>query len=109
MGKGRHHNQAICAVASNLAGRTFSVMRHTGLGTETLVENTVDVCYVVRYFQGQRIDRKEARALVKERFPSNKERESAHNFYSRQSLPTNQDNFSLVSGQTLPADNYTKQ
>lgn len=109
MAKGRHHNQAICAVASNLAGRTFSVMRRAGLGTESPVQSTSEVSYVLRDFQGQKIDRRRARALVEKRFPSIKERESAQGLKWRQSLPTSQDNSSKVYGQSLPVDNYTTQ
>lgn len=66
--KGRHHNQAICAVASNLAGRTYSVMKRTGLGTDKLLNNTTHLRYVIRDFEGKDVDLKQARALVVERF-----------------------------------------
>jgi len=46
--KGCHHNQAICAVASNLAGRTYSVVKRTGLGTDKLLHNTTRLGYVIR-------------------------------------------------------------
>jgi hypothetical protein len=91
--KGRHHNQAICAVASNLAGRTYSVMRRTGLGTDKLLHNTTHLKYVIRDFEGKDVDLKQGRALVVDRFLI-KETGRAPNFYSRQSLPTNQDNSS---------------
>lgn len=107
--KGRHHNQAICAVASNLAGRTFSVMKRAALGTESPVQGSCDVLYALRDFQGQIIDRKRARTLVKERFPSKKERESAQNLKSRQSFPRSRDNSSKIYGPSLPMDNYTTQ
>ena len=104
--KGRHHNQAICAVASNLAGRTYSVMRRTRLGTNFPVRNTTDLAYIIRDFQGHTIDLKTARACVVERFLAKKERESAQHFNSRQSLPTNQDNSSQVDRQALPVELY---
>jgi len=91
--RGRHHNQAICAVASNLAGRTYSVMRRTGLGTDKLLHNTTHLRYVIRNFEGKDVDLQQGRALVVERFLT-KTTGRAPNFYSRQSLPTNQDNSS---------------
>ena len=107
--RGRHHNQAICAVASNLAGRVFSVMRRAGLGTESPVRTPSELSYVVRDIQGKSIDLKRARALIQERFPSKKSRESAQNLRSRQSLPTERDNSSKVHGQSLPLDDCTAQ
>jgi len=104
--KGRHHNQAICAVGSNLAGRTYSVMKRARLGTDSPVHNTTDVGYVIRDFQGHNIDLKTARACVVERFLLKKERESGQHFNSRQSLPTSRDNSSQVSGPALPVANY---
>lgn len=92
--KGRHHNQAICAVANNLAGRTYSVMKRTGLGTDKPLHNTAHLSYVIRNFEGEHVDLKQARAIIVERFLMKNNRESAYRFYSRQSLPTNQDNSS---------------
>ncbi len=66
--KGRHHNQAICAVASNLAGRTYSVMKRTGLGTDKVLHNTTHLRYVIRDFEGKDVDLKQGRALVVDRF-----------------------------------------
>jgi transposase len=91
--RGRHHNQAICAVASNLAGRTYSVMRRTGLGTDKLLHDTPHLRYVIRDFEGKDVDLKQGRALVVERFLI-KTTGRAPNFYSRQSLPTSRDNSS---------------
>lgn len=75
--RGRHHYQAICAVGSNLAGRTFSVMKRTGLATQTAKLSTSKQSYVIRDFDGKSIDQTSAGKLIKERFPSKKERESA--------------------------------
>jgi transposase len=75
--KGRHHNQAICAVASNLAGRTYSVMKRIGLGTKTPAHNTVHHRYVIRDFEGKNIDLKQGRTLVVERYLTKTNRESA--------------------------------
>jgi len=75
--KGRHHNQAICAVASNLAGRTYSVMKRNGLATETPAHNTVHLRYVIRDFEGKDIDLKQGRTLVVERYLTKANRESA--------------------------------
>jgi transposase len=107
--RGRHHNQAICAVASNLAGRTFSVMRRAGVGTGSPVRSIEGVCYVLRDFEGEKIDPKSARVLVEERFPSKKKRERVQNLRSRQSLPTSRDNSSKNCGQSLPLRNHTRQ
>lgn len=73
--KGRHHNQAICAVASNLAGRTYSVMRRNGLGTDT--QTSVPRKYIVHDFEGKDIDLKQGRTLVVERYLTKTNRESA--------------------------------
>ena len=75
--RGRHHNQAICAVASNLAGRTYSVMKRTGLGTDKLLYNTAHLRYVIRNFEGKDINLKQGRTLVVERFLTKNNRESA--------------------------------
>ena len=111
MARGRHHNQAICAVGNNLAGRAFSVIRRAKLGTRSPVRDNPDAAYVIRNLQGETIDRKAARVLVKEQFPSKKEREKAQNLKvkSRQSLPKNRDNSSKVYELPLPADNYIIQ
>lgn len=107
--RGRHHNQAICAVASNLAGRALSLMRRAGLATKSPARSATELCYVVRDFHGKRIDLKRARALIRERFPSKKERESVQSLKWRQSLPTSRDNSSEVHGQSLPLHNYIAQ
>ena len=92
--RGRHHNQAICAVASNLAGRTYSVMKRTGLGTGDNRQDTAQLGYVVHDFEGKNIDLKQGRALVVERFLTKNKRESAYEFNSRQSFPITRDNSS---------------
>jgi transposase len=109
MARGRHHNQAICAVASNLSGRTFTVMRRAGMGTESAGKDAFRLPYAIRDLRGQAIDRKGARALVKEQFPSKKERERTQNLKTRQSLPQKRDNSSKVYGLSLPVDNYTTE
>jgi transposase len=92
--RGRHHNQAICAVASNLAGRTYSIMKRTGLGTPNVSQDTAQLGYVVHDFAGKKVDLKQGRALVVERFLNKNKRESAYEFNSRQSLPIARDNSS---------------
>jgi hypothetical protein len=67
--RGRHHNQAICAVAKNLAGRTYSVMKRNGLGTDT--QTPVPHKYLIYDFEGKNIDLKQGRILVVERYPPN--------------------------------------
>jgi transposase len=67
--RGRHHNQAICAVASNLAGRTYSVMKRNRLGTDTQIPVTRK--YIIHDFAGKDIDLKQGRALVVERYLAN--------------------------------------
>jgi len=104
--RGRHHYQAICAVGSNLAGRTFSVMKRAGLGTQTDTRCTSEVSYVIRDFDGKAIDQTSAGKLIKERFPPKKKRESAQHIRSRQSLPTSWDNSSVDDGVTLPKEIY---
>lgn len=73
--RGRHHNQAICAVASNLAGRTYSVMKRNSLGTDT--QTPVPRKYIIHDFEGNDIDLKQGRTLVVERYLSKTNRESA--------------------------------
>jgi hypothetical protein len=73
--KGRHHNQAICAVASNLAGRTYSVMKRNGLGTKT--QGPSNLRYIIHDFEGKNIDLKQGRTLVVERYLTKTNRESA--------------------------------
>ena len=109
LARGRHHNQALCAVASNLAGRTFSVMRRAGVGTGSPVRSIEGVCYVLRDFEGEKIDPKRARVLIEERFPSKKKRERVQHLRSRQSLPTSRDNSSKNCGQSLPCHKHTTQ
>jgi len=75
--KGRHHNQAICAVASNLAGRTYSVMKRNGLGTETKTQNPSNLRYIIHDFEGKDINLKQGRILVVERYLTKTNRESA--------------------------------
>ena len=91
--RGRHHNQAICAVASNLAGRTYSVMKRTGLGTDTPTHNTTRLEYIIKDFEGNPINLKQGRTLVVERFLPNRTGR-APNLNSRQSLPITRDNSS---------------
>jgi hypothetical protein len=105
--RGRHHNQAICAVASNLAGRVFSIMKRAGIGTETPPHHTLGSRYILRGFHGESVDLKRARALIQERFPPKKNRESVQSLNSRQSLLTSQNNSSEVHGRSLPVGNYT--
>lgn len=75
--RGRHHNQAICAVASNLAGRIYSVMKRNGLGTDTESRHTAPRRYIIHDFEGKAIDLKQGRTLVVERFLAKTNRESA--------------------------------
>ena len=91
--RGRHHHQALCAVASNLAGRTYSVMKRTGLGTDTPAHNTTHLEYIIRDFVGKQINLKQGRTLVVERFLA-KRTGRAPNLNARQSLPITRDNSS---------------
>jgi hypothetical protein len=75
--RGRHHNQAICAVASNLAGRVYSVMKRNGLGTDTGSRHTAPRRYIIHDFEGKNINLKQGRSLVVERFLTKTNRESA--------------------------------
>lgn len=75
--RGRHHNQAICAVASNLAGRIYSVMKRNGLGTDIKTRQSAPLRYIIHDFQGKDIDLKQGRTLVVERYLSKINRESA--------------------------------
>ena len=144
MKKGHHHYQAICALANKMAGRVYALLirMQKAAGSRYLsATNSVqpsqllqpqDVGYKLRDLEGRIIDKKEARRIVLEKFPSKSQRrkhaaamETANTLKTRQQsyrkseessaslqplsgqprqLPKCfQDNSSKRSGKTLPA------
>lgn len=63
MRKGRHHDQAVCAVANKLAGRAYAVMKRMGDPERT------DGRYVYRDLHGRPISKAEARRQIQEGIP----------------------------------------
>jgi hypothetical protein len=144
MKKGHHHYQAICALANKMAGRVYALLirMQKAAGSRYLsATNAVqpsqllqphEVGYKLRDLEGRIIDKKEARRIVLEKFPSKSQRrkkaaatKTANTLKTRQhshrkseespaslqplsgqprQLPKRfQDNSSKRSGKTLPA------
>lgn len=72
--KGLHHNQAVCAVAGKILSRAYALMKRmtSQLSGE---EHQNSISYIYRDLDGHQIDKRDARKLIKEKFPSKKERE----------------------------------
>jgi hypothetical protein len=86
MKKGHHHYQAICALSNKLAGRIYALlnrMQRAAGSRYVSSASTVEPCqllqpehvgYKLRDLDGRIIDKKEARRIVLERFPSKSQR-----------------------------------
>lgn len=110
MSRGKHHNQAVTAVANRLAARSYAVMKRIHEAQQGLRDrNTVP--FQLRDLDGTPITREQARQIIKERYPSKKkapqkkkERPQAQVKVSRQS----EDSSNMMQGQPLPIGDLLK-
>ncbi len=86
MKKGHHHYQAVCALANKMAGRLYALLNRMQRAegsryvssTSTIQPSQLlqpqEVGYKLKDLDGRIIDKKEARRIVLERFPSKSQR-----------------------------------
>ena len=80
--RGLHHYQAVCALANKMAGRVYALLNRMQLVENSCYRSTVEsaqpiellrpaeVVYKLRDLEGNVINKKQARKLVVEKFPS---------------------------------------
>lgn len=84
--KGLHHFQAVCALANKMAGRVYALLKRMQQAENTCYKSSkapVDpeeqlkpeqVVYKIRDLDGKIIDKREARKIIQEKFPSKSQR-----------------------------------
>ncbi|MCD4778986.1 MAG: hypothetical protein K8S27_00340 [Candidatus Omnitrophica bacterium] len=74
--KGKHHNQAICALGNMLISRIYSIMRRR---EQALASGNLLLAQTIRYrlrdLQGNEITKAEARKIILRNYPSKQEKQ----------------------------------
>lgn len=66
--RGRHHNQAMCALASKAAARSYALMKRLRQNRDSAFSEA-DLGYKLRDLDGNIIDSKQARNIIMEKYP----------------------------------------
>ena len=84
--RGLHHFQAVCALANKMAGRVYAILNRMQRAENTCYKSSrapVDheqqlkpeqIVYKIRDLNGKVIDKREARKIIQEKFPSKSQR-----------------------------------